>query len=158
MKQQAIDLHKQGFLKREIAEQLNIGYSTVKLYTKGLPTVRPNSKFVCRDCKDTNTENFFPGTPYYCKTCWNQRTYKKQKETVLDYMLSRGGARCQQCGYDRCIGALEFHHRNPTEKDPSWNRGWKIDKLKIELDKCDILCANCHREVHAEMRKGNELQ
>ena len=68
-------------------------------------------------------------------------------------MNSRTGPKCQRCGYDACIEALEFHHRNPKEKDPTYSFNWGIKKLKKELDKCDILCANCHREVHVEMRK-----
>ena len=63
-------------------------------------------------------------------------------------MDERGGAKCQICGYDKCVAALEFHHRNPAEKDPQWRRGWSLDRLRNELNKCDILCANCHREVH----------
>ena len=153
MKQKAIDLHNQGFLKKEIAELLNIGYSTVKLYTKGLPTVRKNTRFVCRICSETNKENFFVGTPYYCKTCWNKKSYQTTKDKIALYMDSRGGAKCQRCGYDKCSAALEFHHRDPAEKDPKWSRGWSYPRLKKELDKCDILCANCHREVHAEMRE-----
>jgi len=62
------------------------------------------------------------------------------------------GGKCQKCGYCRCVQALEFHHRDPSEKAES-NAPRAIDflltwdKLTAELDKCDMLCANCHREV-----------
>ena len=71
---------------------------------------------------------------------------KKLREMALEYK----GAKCQNCGYDKCIQALEFHHLDPSIKDFSLSgvtKSWK--NLKIELDKCILLCANCHREIHA---------
>lgn len=60
------------------------------------------------------------------------------------------GGRCQICGYDRCLSALSFHHRDPRKKKfsiaSSYNVSWK--KLEKELKKCDLLCLNCHAEVH----------
>ena len=70
------------------------------------------------------------------------------------------GNKCARCGYDRCIEALEFHHTDPTKKDfgvssKGYTRNWK--RVQEELDKCVMLCANCHREVHAELAalRGN---
>jgi len=61
------------------------------------------------------------------------------------------GGSCQACGYNRCIGALHFHHIDPNEKDFSIGQknylGW--EKVRKELKKCVMLCANCHAEVHA---------
>ena len=64
------------------------------------------------------------------------------------------GGSCEKCGYNRCIDALEFHHNNSSKKDFSisekgYTRSW--DKVKEELDKCSLLCANCHREIHARV-------
>ena len=61
------------------------------------------------------------------------------------------GGKCQCCGYNRCLGALEFHHIDPSSKDfgissKGYTRSW--DKVKSELDKCVLVCANCHREIH----------
>lgn len=60
------------------------------------------------------------------------------------------GGKCQVCGYDRCHEGLDFHHLDPTEKDfeisdrlTSWTA------ILPELRKCALLCACCHREVHA---------
>ena len=63
------------------------------------------------------------------------------------------GGKCEKCGYSRCMEALEFHHCDPTQKDFSisskgYTRSW--DKVRSELDKCMMLCANCHREFHAQ--------
>lgn len=62
----------------------------------------------------------------------------------------KGGA-CVDCGYTKCAEALQFHHRNPQEKDfrigSGLTKSWA--RLKAELDKCDLVCANCHAERHA---------
>lgn len=56
------------------------------------------------------------------------------------------------CGYDRNIAVLEFHHINPDEKefqlDMRHLSNTSLERLKEEADKCQLLCANCHREVH----------
>ena len=51
------------------------------------------------------------------------------------------------------IEALEFHHLNPNEKDfiisdRNLILDWNI--IKKELDKCELVCANCHREIHSK--------
>lgn len=72
----------------------------------------------------------------------------KTKEKAVEYK----GGKCVKCGYDKCVKALEFHHLDPNEKDfgisINCNRAW--EKIKIELDKCILVCANCHREIHNE--------
>ncbi len=66
--------------------------------------------------------------------------------------LEYKGNKCQICGYDKCIRALEFHHLKKEEKsfglsESGLTRSWA--KILVELDKCILLCANCHREVEA---------
>lgn len=65
--------------------------------------------------------------------------------------LTYKGGRCQCCNYDRCLSALEFHHTDPNEKDfgisaKGYTRSWET--VKKELDKCVLVCSNCHREIH----------
>ncbi len=79
--------------------------------------------------------------------------YKNQIKRWIDRKhkaISYLGGRCSSCGYDKFYGALEFHHKNPLEKDHEWGKlrlkSW--DKVLAELDKCVLLCANCHREEH----------
>jgi hypothetical protein len=92
-----------------------------------------------------------------------KRTYKERRQYLLKAVQRRRervrlaavnykGACCQVCGYDRCIEALEFHHLDPTQKDfgishKGYTRSW--ERVKEEVDKCIMLCANCHREAHA---------
>lgn len=62
------------------------------------------------------------------------------------------GGRCQICGYCKYQGALELHHLHQEDKtfgigDKGYTRSW--ERVRTELDKCILLCANCHREVAA---------
>lgn len=69
--------------------------------------------------------------------------------TELEAVQAFGG-RCVRCGYDKCLGALEFHHLDPFKKDPQFKtmNAWPYKRKKKELKKCELLCANCHREKH----------
>lgn len=78
-----------------------------------------------------------------------RKRYKSIKKQCVDYL----GGKCSICGYDKCIEALEFHHLDPNIKETSLNtrgidRRKSFNSQKQELDKCVLLCANCHREQH----------
>jgi len=65
------------------------------------------------------------------------------------------GGRCVLCGYSRCNGALEFHHLNKSDKNFGLSKKGLIRSwvsVRRELDKCILICANCHREVEAGVR------
>jgi hypothetical protein len=74
-------------------------------------------------------------------------------------ILAYKGNKCQRCGYDRCPEALELHHRDPNNKEfqirDGHIRSW--ERIKAELDQCDLLCANCHREAHYTLRGGETV-
>lgn len=88
-----------------------------------------------------------------------KRNVKSNYECVKDSRIRKKlalveykGGQCERCGYSKCIHALEFHHLNPSEKDFNISSSSKsVEELKKEADKCQLLCANCHREVHQEM-------
>ena len=84
-----------------------------------------------------------------CSVCNNERMKSKHAELAYKAIEYKGG-RCALCGYSKCRAALEFHHVDPTEKEFTPSRGYKNTwvKLKLELDKCILVCANCHREIH----------
>jgi len=81
-----------------------------------------------------------------CGSCIVAKARLKRKQRAVEYK----GGKCQRCGYDRCLGALTFHHRDPAEKEfgfsSGWNQSW--ERSQFELDKCDLLCTNCHAEEH----------
>lgn len=90
-----------------------------------------------------------------CKTKFHVSVRRRRlKELAVEYK----GGKCELCGYNRCIKALEFHHTDPSEKDfaisqDGHTKSW--EKIRTELDKCIIVCANCHREIHDTL--GHEL-
>ena len=76
------------------------------------------------------------------------RRRKRLKELAVE---SKGG-KCEVCGYDRCMSALDFHHLDESQKSFSLGtrgltRSWA--KIEEEIKKCFLMCANCHREIHA---------
>ena len=83
-----------------------------------------------------------------------RRCYKKSHKYINDYKLSKG---CKFCGYNKCAEALDFHHPND---DKEFNIGsyvsYSLEKLKKEMEKCEILCCRCHRELHDKERKNND--
>ncbi|OGI18574.1 MAG: hypothetical protein A3B68_02280 [Candidatus Melainabacteria bacterium RIFCSPHIGHO2_02_FULL_34_12] len=83
---------------------------------------------------------------------------RKRRKKIRLMAIEYKGGKCKLCGYNRCIEALEFHHTDPSKKDFSissrgHSRSWK--RVKEELDKCTMLCANCHREIHTKLAAHN---
>ena len=87
----------------------------------------------------------------FCKPCLLKSNAERRREVKIKAIEYKGG-KCIKCGYNKCPGALDFHHLDPNEKDPSYNLFKTIfnNRLKKELDKCVLLCSNCHRELHYE--------
>ena len=90
----------------------------------------------------------------YGKTCFNKRLVQRWINRKIK-AISYKGAACQRCGLhakDTHYALFEFHHINHHEKDFDWSKlrlkTWTA--IKAELDKCSLLCANCHRIVHSE--------
>lgn len=76
----------------------------------------------------------------------------KRRRTLRVKAIEYAGGKCMRCGYDRCMEALDFHHRDEQTKSfgisqNGLTRSW--DKIREEVDKCILVCANCHRELHA---------
>jgi hypothetical protein len=73
----------------------------------------------------------------------------KRKIHLIDL---RGGC-CENCGYNKNIATFEFHHRDPNQKEHQLDirklANSSMEWILSEFDKCDLLCANCHREIHS---------
>ena len=117
---------------------------------------------VCKKCKKEKPfEDFYKTNKYVrytCKKCENERMWKwkvqkgkKLKKKAVELL----GGKCSKCGYKKCIEALDFNHLRDKKYEPTKmfqeNKPWKI--IEIELKKCELLCANCHREYTFEMRE-----
>lgn len=74
---------------------------------------------------------------------------KKSRDRLKKALVDYKGGCCSICGYNRCIKALEFHHLEPNTKDFTvGQKHYSLATMQSEVDKCVLLCANCHREVH----------
>ena len=97
--------------------------------------------------------NGINGTNTYCRPCeytQNRQRAKDKVQWIKDYKL---GVKCTRCGYNTCSSALHFHHVDPSKKTKlsnrkSYRREWSLDRIKQEIAKCIVLCANCHAEEH----------
>ena len=96
--------------------------------------------------------NFPVGYYRMCKKCYGQARHRRVKQNRIS-IIELMGSKCSSCGYDKCPNALELHHLDPTQKDSLTTKHLRhiTDpvRLQSELDKCILLCANCHRETHA---------
>jgi transposase-like protein len=75
-----------------------------------------------------------------------------RRRRVKAILVREAGGRCSLCGYDRYVGALQFHHLDPAEKSFSLARGGvtrSLEKAREEAAKCALVCANCHAELEA---------
>lgn len=81
---------------------------------------------------------------------WGRRHAEALRRRALrEQAIAYRGGSCQICGYCRCPAALDLHHLDPRTKDFTIsNRMTSFEAIRRELDKCALLCATCHREVH----------
>jgi len=82
----------------------------------------------------------------YLKKAVSKRR-RKIKQLIVEYK----GGKCIVCGYHKHAGSFDLHHLDGNTKEFGLSargitRSWK--KVKHEADKCVLVCANCHREIH----------
>lgn len=87
-----------------------------------------------------------------------KKSVSKRRKEIRLKSLKYKGDKCSICGYNKCLDALEFHHIDGSNKDFGLSqrgntRSW--EKVKQELDKCILLCSNCHRELHFKIKNKN---
>lgn len=89
-----------------------------------------------------------------CKVCFSKRNMQRYEDRAVWLIAQKGGG-CSICGYNKCPAALEFHHKDPNEKEFQINKRWSMSKEAIlkEIDKCVLLCSNCHREEHWKINR-----
>lgn len=146
--------------KQKLSKKLNLYFEKVNKTSRtcrcGKKIHRSNKSGLCLSCKP---RVFYPNN--HRKNSVMSATYMaayqlKRKMSLIEYK----GGKCIRCGYNKYSGALEFHHRNPDEKEFNLSqfRNSALERLIKEVDKCDLLCANCHREVeHETLIAGSNL-
>ena len=114
-------------------------------------------KKYCKDCKkELPIDSFYTnGKPTAgkvkhkptCKKCenlyWSNRFY-----SIVEKVM--GKHKCSICGYDKCKWAIEFHHKDESTKENELSniKHYSEEKITKELEKCIMVCSNCHREIH----------
>jgi len=111
-------------------------------------------KFIDKNCSTHGLTTFvLEGRGYYrCKKCRSNQVHLRRKK-VKRLLVEYKGGKCEKCGYNKYVEVLDFHHRDPNEKDfgiSAHGNTLNLEKAKKEVDKCSLLCANCHREEHIE--------
>jgi hypothetical protein len=115
--------------------------------------VIPDNDRVCIHC-GKKLEGF--KKKYCSKECFRDhdtRRYMKRLQRIhrnKQKLVDLKGGKCHLCGYDKFIGSLEFHHRDASDKEfrLSLARVKRLEDVYLEAEKCDLVCANCHREIH----------
>ncbi len=130
--------------QREIAANLNCSQATVKHWLKkyGISTSKLKYNMTSEDLNER----------LKAKRANRVKAVQRRREKIATMAIEYKGDKCIECGYNKCSQALDFHHVDPTTNNfgisaGGHTRSW--EKVKEELDKCVLLCANCHREVHA---------
>lgn len=171
IKQQVIQLKKSGKTYAQIVEETGIGKGSVSTICKkaglgqNIIELTPEKIEECQRLYDEigNIKEVAKITKisYYrlrdvikSKTITPKSSYdhvKVHRHKVKEELIKYKGGKCEICGYNKCHGALDFHHLDPSQKDfniSDSNVYKNLDKLKEEVDKCILVCANCHRELH----------
>lgn len=80
-----------------------------------------------------------------------KKAVDKRRKKIRKMAVEHKGGKCEICGYNKCLKALEFHHIDINGKDfgisaKGYTRSWV--EVRNEVEKCVLVCANCHRELH----------
>jgi DNA-binding CsgD family transcriptional regulator len=177
-----IELRKKGKTYNEISEELNISKSTIGYHCKrwnlneiGLGNKKLDNKLIDEIKKYYKTHTKKETAIKFDiseSTVWRYTSNKSVKLTdeeirknrinsVIEWrrrvkikLVDYKGGECEKCGYKKCISSLEFHHLDPNEKDFSISgKSISFERLKKEVDKCILVCRNCHGEIHHEIEE-----
>lgn len=143
---------------------ISCGDSNCPYHYNPLKTLKNETNRICEICgKEFITDNIgrkycFECSPPYSNDDPDSLTYSKMtlRKAMRIEIIRRHGGKCIRCGYNKCIDAFNFHHRDPNEKifNVSMSgtmRSWQ--EYLQEAEKCDLLCANCHAEEHYKLNQ-----
>jgi len=126
----------------------------VELYNKAL---FEQGLIKCFDCKEIkllddfgNKLDMWHGKSTRCKPCNLIHNQKREDNKRAELNVIKESTGCMICGYNEDGSKLHFHHRDSSTKLFSIGKGvsYSPQKLQEEIDKCDLLCASCHKTHH----------
>lgn len=148
-------------LKEQYARGYCKSHYSMMMQSGVLKKLPPKEKLKCKnhDCNQIQSAKGFCEKHYReYKVLQNPMVYKlieeKRKERAKEYkriLFNERGGKCEICGYNKNIHAIDFHHKDPNEKEfepAKILRKKTIEEIKIETDKCLMICKNCHAEIH----------
>jgi AraC-like DNA-binding protein len=157
-----------GLSIRQIAAQCGLSPTTIRHWMRrfGLRTRRARRVVPgepIRECPThglTTFRRFGGSRGLRCPLCASARVARRRRE-AKEILVAEAGGACARCGYHRYIGALQFHHVDPSTKrfqlgEKGLTRALEI--LRQEAKKCVLLCANCHAEVEAGLATADTLR
>lgn len=123
--------------------------------TCGKKLVNPQSSF-CRTCAALSRKGHSKyGIPYTTHSDY----ISSRRKAIRDELIEYKGGQCIKCGYHKYSGALQFHHLNPSQKEFTISARTNRSKQELyeEVDKCILICSNCHQELHQHIREGGSV-
>ncbi len=160
-------LVEKGLSIRQIAARLDVYYTTVRYWLgrHGIATPRARRLAETAPARLAGAETTEAECPthgittfirrgadgFRCRLCRTSAVQRRRREVKRILVAEAGGA-CVLCGYDRTLGGLHFHHRDPAEKAFALSRQGvtrSLESARAEAAKCVLLCSNCHAEVEA---------
>lgn len=174
-KEIALSLRSEGWSCEKIAKHLGVPGSTVWNWVKNIKLTEEQKNALRSNClemlklgrvksqerqvlgeeawkerkKEISRKSALKNYHNKGKEWWRRKRLSMKKQLVLQ----RGG-KCEKCGYDKCLTALEFHHRDKDAKEFQLSSTYlsqkNINDVLVEIEKCDLLCSICHRENHAD--------
>lgn len=113
-----------------------------------------NNRYCCKKCRNAANRRYRQTAKYKAQERAYRPSYiREKKQDIKERLVAFFGGECELCHLkDPCLSIYEFHHKDPDEKDlnialiNTWKKAFK------EASKCQLLCANCHRRLHYELR------
>lgn len=106
----------------------------------------------CKLCQAAYTKAHYSKT----KSVYIKNAAERRQQVVEWYKEYKSTLKCERCGESH-PACLQFHHKDPSKKDMAVSKGitnnWSPEKLKKEIEKCEVVCANCHFKLHYD--EGN---
>jgi transposase len=160
-----------GLPIRQMAEQLGVSYTTVRHWLKRYELTTPRTRRLAetaaaRAAGAATVEGRCPhhgpvtlvrrgSEAFRCQRCRAEAVDRRRRK-LKQILVEEAGGACVLCGYSRTLAGLHFHHLDPAEK--SFGLGYKgvtlsLAAARAEAAKCVLLCATCHAEVEAGVKR-----
>jgi len=104
-----------------------------------------------KQLKNGNVVDFRSNQCYECEKIESNNRNKALKLNLKQKLVNYKGGKCERCGYNECLDALDFHHKDPFKKEFAISSSYNFEKSIIEVDKCSLLCKNCHTKLHKDV-------